>query len=301
MTDKKACRDGYGKALVELGRNKKIVALSADLAPSVRMECFKKYYPNRYFDVGVAEQNLVTVASGLSHVGKIPFVSSFGMFSPGRNWEQIRTTICYNNANVKIVSTHSGLNVGEDGATHQALEDIAIMRCIPNMVVIQPIDYEQTKKATKAIANYKGPCYMRLGRYKSEEITTSKTNFKIGRAQKLRDGKKACIIGCGPILIEALKVADELKNIRVLNMHTIKPIDKNAIIKTAKECKKIITIEDHQTMGGLGSAVAEVVAENYPCKVHRIGVQDKFGESGTAEQLFKKYKITKEKIKSLLK
>ncbi len=301
MKDEKSCRDGFGEALLELGKNKKIVALSADLAPSVRMKWFKEKYPNRYFDVGVAEQNLVTVGSGLAHVGKIPFVSSFGTFSPGRNWEQIRTTICYNNVNVKIVSTHTGLDVGQDGATHQMLEDIALMRTLPNMIVIQPIDFEQAKKATHAISKYNGPCYIRMGRSKNEEITTSKTDFKIGKAQELRKGKKACIIGCGPILIEGIKAADEIKNVRVLNMHTIKPIDKKAIIKAAKECKKIITIEDHQINGGLGSAVAEIVSENYPCKVIRIGVNDKFGESGTAKELFKKNKITKNKIINLLK
>ncbi len=294
----KSGRDGFGDALLNLGKNKNIVALTADLSPSVRMDAFKKKYPSRFFDVGVAEQNLIGVGSGLSHVGKLPFIAGFGAFMPGMCYQQIRTTIAYNNNNVKLVATHCGLDVGEDGAMHQMLEDIGLMRILPNMTVIVPCDYWQTYKATIAVSKLKGPSYIRVGRSKTNEITSNKTSFKIGKAQTLRKGKKACIIACGPILFDALKAADEIGNVRVINLHTIKPIDKPAILKAAKECKNIITLEDHQINGGMGSAVCEVIAGR--CKVVRLGVEDKFGESGDSKELMKKYGLTKEKIKKVL-
>lgn len=304
---KAATRDGFGKGLVELGKkNKNVVAICADLKGSVRMNWFEEHFPKRYVEVGVAEQNLVTVASGMAHMGKIPFASSFAVFCPGRCWEQIRTTIGYNNQNVKIVGSHAGLTTGEDGATHQAIEDIATMRSIPGMTVIMPCDFFEAKKATIALGKHVGPAYLRIVRDKTETMTTSNTPFKIGKAITLRNGKDIAIIGCGPILIEAMKAADELKkkkiNARVINIHTIKPIDKTAIIRAAKECKRIITIEDHNVLGGLGSAVSEVVSEACPVKVVRLGMQDKYGESGKPDQLFKKYgmdssKIVKEALK----
>jgi len=298
MNKNKACRDGYGKALVEVGKlNKNVVAITADLSPSVKMDDFKKKFPTRFFDVGVAEQNLVTVGSGLAHVGKIPFVSSFGMFCPGRCWEQIRTTIAYNNNNVKIVSTHCGLNVGQDGATHQILEDIAIMRVIPNMTVVVPCDFEQTKKATHAISKFKGPCYMRVGRSKSRALTTAKTGFKIGKAQLLKKGKDIAIIGCGPVLTKAIDAAKKSKkSVRVINMHTIKPLDEKMLTKVAKECKKIITIEDHGVEGGLGSAVSEFISEIKPTKIIKLGPKNSFGESGNEKELFEKHGLTVENI-----
>lgn len=294
----KASRDGFGDALVKLGKDKKVVALTADLSPSVRMEAFKKKYPSRFYDVGVAEQNLVGVASGLAHVGKIPFASSFGAFMPGMCYQQIRTTVAYNKANVKLVATHCGIDVGEDGAMHQMLEDIALMRALPNMTVIVPCDYWQTYKATLAVAKVKGPTYIRVGRSKTMEITSKRTPFKIGKAQVMRKGKKACIIACGPVLYDCLKAADEVKNVRVINLHTIKPIDKRTILQAAKECKKIITVEDHQINGGMGSAVAEMVAGK--CEVIRLGVDDTFGESGSSKDLMQKHRLTKDKIKKSL-
>ncbi|MBT3304126.1 transketolase family protein [Candidatus Woesearchaeota archaeon] len=294
----KAGRDGFGDALLALGKNKQVVALTADLSPSVRMDAFKKKYPTRFFDVGVAEQNLIGVASGLSHVGKIPFTSSFGAFMPGMCYQQIRTTVAYNNNNVKLVATHCGIDVGEDGAMHQMLEDIALMRVLPNMTVVVPCDYNQAYKATLAMAKLKGPCYMRVGRSKTMEITSKRTPFKIGRAQTLRKGKKACIIASGPVLYDALKAADEVGNVRVINLHTIKPIDTRTILKAAKECKKIITIEDHQIAGGMGSAVSELVSGK--CEVVRLGIDDEFGESGNSQELMKKFGLTKEHIKKAL-
>ena len=287
-------RNGYGDALVELGtRNKKIMVLCADLKDSTRVNKFAEKFPKRYVEMGVAEQNLVTVASGLAAVGKIPFASSYAAFCPGRCWEQIRTTICYNNQNVKIIGAHAGISVGPDGATHQALEDIAIMRSLPNMIVIVPADYEQTKKATKAIAKFKGPAYMRFARNKTEQMTTSKTPFEIGKAQIWKDGKDICLIGTGPVMAQCLQAAEKLQqqgiSAMVINNHTIKPLDKSTILKAAKKCKKIITVEEAQIMGGMGSAVAEFLSETYPVKIKRIGVKDRYGESGEPEELLKHF------------
>jgi transketolase len=297
----KSCRDAFGEVLLELGKkNNKILAVSADLAESTRCLEFSKKYPNRFFEVGVAEQNMAGVASGLALEGFIPFICSFAVFSPGRNWEQIRVSICYNNANVKIISSHAGLNVGPDGATHQALEDMAIMRVLPKMTVIAPGDYLETKKAIRAAVKIKGPVYIRYGRAKSPVFTTSQTSFKIGQAEVLKKGKDVTIIACGPMVYEALVAAENLakNNIKaeVINCHTIKPIDKKTIINSAKKTNKIVTIEEHQVNGGLGSAITEVLSQNYPIPVEMIGMPDSFGESGSADKLLNKYKINYQEI-----
>jgi len=299
----KACRDGFGEALLKLGKNNKnVVVVSADLAESTHCLEFGKKYPARFFEVGVAEQNMAGIGAGLALEGKIPFICSFAVFSPGTNWEQIRVSVCYNQANVKIVSSHAGLNVGEDGATHQALEDIAIMRVLPNMMVIAPCDYKETKKAVLAAAKIKGPIYIRYGREKCPVITNAKTPFAFGKANVMRTGKDVTIIACGPIVAEALEAANELAKQRiqaeVINCHTIKPIDKATIIKSAKKTKKVVTVEEHQVNGGLGSAVAEVLGQNYPVKMKIIGMPDKFGESGTAKQLLDKYGLN---VKGIIK
>ena len=296
----KSCRDGFGEALLELGKkDKKVVVVSADLAESTRCLEFGKKYPSRFFEVGVAEQNMAGVGAGLALEGLTPFICSFAVFSPGRNWEQIRVSVCYNKANVKIVSSHAGLNVGEDGATHQALEDIALMRVLPNMTVIAPCDFEETKKAVLAAAKMKGPVYIRYGREKTP-IISGKSKFQIGKADILRSGKDVTIIACGSMVYEALLAAEELAkekiSAEVINCHTIKPIDKVTIISSAKKTKKVITVEDHQVNGGLGSAVAEVLSQNYPVSMKIIGMPDKFGESGTAKQLLEKYGLNKDKL-----
>lgn len=293
-TKMKSCRDGFGSALVELGkRNKNIVALSADLSPSVRLTDFRKKFPGRYFDTGVAEQNLIGVASGMARLGKIPFAASFGAFMPGMCFQQIRTAVSYNNANVKLIASHCGINVGEDGATHQMTEDIAMMRSLPNMTVISPCDYEQTKKAVFAASKMKGPCYIRFGRDDSLQITKKSTPFKIGKAQIIKEGNKIAVIANGQLLGEVMKAVEFCGDISVMviNMHTIKPIDENAVLYAAKKCRRIITVEDHQINGGLGSAVSEVVCEKCPVPVHMMGLRS-FGESGSSEELMKKYGLT---------
>jgi len=291
-------RDGFGKGLLALGRNKNVVVLSADLSESTRAIWFKEKYPERYIECGVAEQNLMGVAAGLALSGKIPYACSFAVFSPGRNWAQIRVSVCYSGANVKIASTHAGISTGADGATHQALEDIAITRCLPNMTVVVPCDSLEAEKATIAVSKIKGPCYLRLGREKFPVITTKKTPFKIGKANIMRKGKDVTVIACGMIVNEALKAAEQLKKIsvRVINCHTIKPIDKNIIIKAARETKAIVTAEEHNIYGGLGSAVAEIVSENHPVPIKRVGIKDKFGESGSPKELLKKYGLTDKEI-----
>lgn len=312
-------RNGFGEGLVLAGdADTSVVALCADLTESVRMQGFKDKYPERFIEVGVAEQNLVTVASGLAHVGKIPFTASYATFSPGRNWEQIRTTICYNDVPVKIIGGHAGLSVGPDGATHQALEDVAIMRALPNMVVIVPVDAIEARKATVALAQNGKPTYLRLSRDKVPTITTEETPFEIGKAEvyfdsaegshkgadptslKLR-GASVSIIACGQLVYRALKVAKELEKenilVRVINCHTIKPIDSKTILQAAEETGAIVTVEEHQITGGLGSAVAEVVSQSYPVPMNIIGVEDSFGESGKPEELMKKFGLTEDHIK----
>lgn len=290
----KSSRDGFGEAMLYLGaKNKNVVVVSADLAESTRVDKFAEKFPHRFFEVGVAEQNMMGIAAGLALSDKIPYATSFGVFSPGRNWDQIRVSVAYSKANVKIIASHTGLAVGEDGASHQALEDIALMRTLPNMTVIAPADYNETKKATIMAAKIKGPVYIRFARQASAEITSNNSSFKIGKANVLKTGKDLTIIGCGPILEEALLAEKELKkkniSVEIINCHTIKPLDKATILRSVKKTKHLITIEDHQKAGGLGSAIAEMLAENYPTKMQIIGVKDSFGESGKPKELWDKY------------
>ncbi|MDO8513285.1 MAG: transketolase family protein [bacterium] len=291
---KKATRDAFGEAILQLAReNKQIVALSANLAESTRLDGLIKELPDQYFEVGVAEQNMAGIAAGLALSGKIPFITSFAAFSPGRNWEQIRVAICYNNANVKIVSTHAGLSVGADGATHQALEDIAITRAIPDLVILSPADYYEAKKAVIAAAEYKGPVYIRLSRQPSPFITDESTRFEIGKCNILKEGKDLTIVAMGLMVNEAMLAADKLEkegiSAEVINCHTIKPLDKQTIISSVKKTGRAITAEEHQIIGGLGSAVSEILSENYPVPIKRIGIHDCFGESGSAGELLSKY------------
>ena len=306
----KSTRLGYGKGLLEAGiENENIVALCADLRESTKMDLFADKFKERFIEVGVAEQNLASVASGMASMGKIPFISSFAIFSPGRNWEQIRTNICYNNQAVKIASTHSGLSVGPDGGSHQALEDIAITRVIPNMVVISPCDMIEAKKATIEISKTKDPTYLRLTRNNTPIITTEETPFEIGKAQIVfvpENGlAKVGIIATGPILYNALMSAKKLEEegvkVKVMNLSTIKPLDQESLIALAKETKLIVTIEDHQVSGGMGSAVAECLSQNYPTKIEFIGVKDKFGQSGTANELYEHYGLNVTQITETIK
>lgn len=319
-------RNGFGEGLVLAGEaDKNVVALCADLTESTRMEAFKKKFPERFVEVGVAEQNLVTVGSGMAAVGKIPFVASYATFSPGRNWEQIRTTICYNDQPVKIVGSHAGISVGPDGATHQALEDMAIMRVLPNMIVVCPCDAIEAKKATQAIARNGKPTYIRLSRDKSPVVTTEETSFEIGKAEvffegnpstshsTLRDelsgsdskssGRSAdvTIIACGVMVYQAMLAAKELEenhiSARVINNHTIKPLDEKTILAAAEETGAIVTAEEHQKAGGLGSAIMELVTEKHPVPVIRVGIDDRFGESGEPQQLMEKFGLTHKEIK----
>ncbi len=294
-------RNGFGEGLVLAAEeNEQVVGLCADLTESTRMQEFAEKFPQRFIEIGVAEQNLATVAAGMALGGKIPFISSYATFSPGRNWEQIRTTICYNDVPVKIIGSHAGISVGPDGATHQALEDIAIMRALPNMVVISPADCIEAKKATQAIARFPSPCYIRLSRDKVPTITTEQTPFEIGKAEIYYEGKDATIIATGQMVYIALLAAKELKenniSVRVINCHTIKPLDQKTILQAAEETGAIVTVEEHQVNGGLGSAVAEVVSQNFPVPMKIIGVEDHFGESGTPEELLEKFGLTKQAI-----
>lgn len=300
----KSIRDGFGEALTELGNtNLDVVVLTADLAESTRVKDFADKFPSRFYQVGVAEQGLVTVAAGMALAGKIPFTTSYAVFSPGRTWEQIKVTASLNDVPVKIVGAHAGFGASMYGATHESLEDIALMRVIPNMVVVSPCDYEEAKKATAAIANNGKPSYLRLARQESPVITNENSKFEIGKAVTLYEGKdpQVAIIGCGPILSEALEAAKELKEIgietMVINNHTIKPIDDIAITNAARICGAIVTVEEHQVMGGLGSAVAEVVVQGHNVPMEFVGVKDSFGESAkTPDELWKKFGLKKENI-----
>lgn len=297
-----ATRDAYGEALKELGKiNKDVVVLDADLSKSTKTAEFQKEFPERFINVGIAEQNLIGTAAGLSTTGKIPFASSFAMFATGRAFEIIRNSVAYPKLNVKVAATHAGLTVGEDGASHQALEDISIMRTIPNMVVINPADGIEAKKAIIKLAEYVGPAYIRLGRSKVPVIfDESNYEFEIGKGIQLSDGNDVTIIGTGIMVSMALEAKEILSkegiNARVINIHTIKPIDQDIIIKSAKETGAIVTAEEHNVIGGLGSAVAEVISENYPVPLSRVGVNDTFGESGSGDDLLKKYGLTPENI-----
>jgi len=300
----KSIRDGFGEALVELGeKNKNIIVLTADLADSTRVKDFADKFPDRFYQVGVAEQGLVTIAAGIAEAGKIPFTTSYAVFSPGRTWEQIKVTAALNNVPVKIVGAHAGFGASMYGATHESLEDIALMRVMPNMVIVSPCDYEEAKKATIAVANNGKPSYLRLARQNSPVLTKPRDDFEIGKANVLYEGKdpQVAIIGCGPILAEALSAAEYLKNIgietMVINNHTIKPIDDIAITNAARICGAIVTVEEHQIAGGLGSAVAEVLSQSYPVPIEFVGVRDSFGESAkTYDELWKKFGLKKENI-----
>lgn len=289
-------RDGYGKGLVEAGeKDERVVALCADLTDSTRTSWFKEKFPSRFVEIGVAEQLLATVASGMANYGKIPFIASYAAFSPGRNWEQIRTTIALNDVPVKIAGCHAGISVGPDGATHQALEDIATMRAMPNMIVISPADAVEAKKATIEAAFNGKPTYIRLAREKTPIVTTDETPFKIGKADVFweQNDPQVAIIATGPLLYEALVAAKKLSaskiNSLVINCHTIKPIDEQAIVKAAKLAGAVVTVEEHQINGGLGGAVAEVLAKNYPVPMEFVGMPDHYGESGEPNELLKKY------------
>jgi len=289
-------RKGFGLGLLEAGeKNENVVGLCADLTESTQMHLFADKFPKRFIEVGVAEQNLVTVASGLAHMGKIPFVSSYAMFSPGRNWEQIRTTITYNNVPVKIVGSHAGVSVGPDGGTHQALEDIALMRVLPRMVVVTPCDSLEARKATLALAENRQPSYLRLAREKTPIITTLESPFEIGKASLLWvvEQPEVAIIACGSLVHNALVAATELwhqgVSVLVLNNHTIKPMDEEQVVKVAKRTRAVVTVEEHQIAGGMGSAVSELLARTYPVPIEFVGVQDKYGQSGEPAELVEYY------------
>ncbi|RCX16110.1 transketolase subunit B [Anaerobacterium chartisolvens] len=301
MADKIATRHAYGEALSELGKEPNVVALDADVSTCTMSCMFGEKYPDRFYNVGIAEANMVGIAAGMSTLGQIPFIHTFAMFAAGRTYDQIRNTLAYPHLNVKVVGTHAGLTVGEDGATHQCLEDLGLMRAIPEMVVICPCDGNETKQAVRAIASYNGPCYLRLGRLAVDVVTEFPGyKFEIGKAQSLKDGTDATIIATGIMVQIALKAAAELEkeniNVRVLNMHTIKPIDKDAIINAAKETGAIITAEEHNVLTGLGSAVSEVVTDTVPVPVLKVGTEDTFGKSGNAEALMERFGLNKENI-----
>ncbi len=296
---KKATRESYGAALAEYGADERIVVLDADLSKSTKTEMFKKAYPERFFNAGIAEANMMCVAAGLASCGKIAFASTFAMFAAGRAFEQVRNSIGYTKLNVKIGATHAGISVGEDGASHQCLEDIALMRSIPNMVIINPADDIEARLAVKAAIDHDGPVYMRFGRLAVEDINGADYNFELGKGVQLADGNDVTIIATGLMVEKALEAKEILKkdgiSARVINIHTIKPIDKDIIIKAAKETGAIVTVEEHSIYGGLGSAVSEVVCENAPCTVKIMGT-DKFGRSGKPAELFEIYGLTPQKI-----
>lgn len=297
----KATRESYGMALVELGKeNEKVVVLDADLSKSTKTCDFKNMFKDRFFNAGIAEQNLMGMAAGFANVGNIPFASTFAVFATGRAFEVIRNSICYPKMNVKIAATHAGITVGEDGGSHQSVEDIALMSALPNMTVIVPADHREAMQATKAAANFEGPVYLRFGRCNTEDIFDDNYKFEIGKGVTLRDGHDVAIIATGMMVQKAIEASDKLKeegiNARVINISTIKPIDRELIIKAAKETKGIVTAEEHSIIGGLGATVSQVVTSSEPTKVKSIGIKDTFGESGTPDELMKKYKLTSDEI-----
>ncbi|HOS50747.1 MAG TPA: transketolase family protein [Bacillota bacterium] len=299
-------RDGYGHGLVDAGKmDENVVALGADITASVRVDWFQKEFPERFFSVGIAEQDQMCIAAGLALMGKVPFVTNYGVFLAGRAWDQIRTTVCYSNLNVKLGGAHGGISVGADGATHQALEEIALMRCLPNMKVIVPADAIEARKATVAIAKTYGPAYVRFGREKVPVVTDEATPFEIGKAYCCKDGTDVAIVACGAMVYEALVAAEKLAksgiSAMVINNHTVKPIDKDTLIEAAKKTKAVVTAEEHQLMGGMGSAVLEVLAQNYPVPARMVGVEDRFGESGDPDTLMKAFGLTSDHIVEVAK
>lgn len=302
----KPTRDGYGEGLVAAGeKNSDIVALGADITASVRVDWFRDRFPDRFFNLGIAEQNHMGIAAGLSLAGKVPFVTNYGVFLAGRAWDQIRTTVCYSNLNVKLGGAHGGISVGPDGATHQALEEVSIMRCLPNMKVIVPADYLETKKATIAAAEMFGPIYIRFGREKVPMITNEETPFEIGKAYCVREGTDVAIIACGVMVYEGLVAAEALAkegiSVMVINNHSVKPIDEKTIIEAAQKTGAVVTAEEHQVAGGMGSAVLEVLAQNCPVPVKMVGVYDRFGESGEPDILMKEFGLNSESLINAVK
>jgi transketolase len=300
-------RNGFGEGLIEAGdRDRDVLAICADLSESTRMEGFKKKHPAQYIEIGVAEQMLVAMAGGLAATGKIPWIASYAMFNPGRSWEQVRTIMALNETNVKIAGAHAGVSVGPDGATHQAIEDIAIMRVIPHMTVVVPCDSVQTKKATLALTQRFGPTYLRFGRDKSPIVTSEATPFEVGKAQTFREGNDVAIVACGILVYNALIAADELARedgleVRVINNHTIKPMDEVAIADAARSCGAVVTVEEHQIHGGMGSAVAEVLAARHPAPIEFVGVNDAFGQSGDPAELIEHYGMGTRSIKDAVR
>lgn len=295
--EKKGAREGFGRGLVEAGEaNEAVVALTGDLADSTKVGEFRDRFPDRFFQVGVAEQNMMGIAAGLALSGKIPFASSYATFSPGRNWDQLRVSVAYSGANVKVVGAHAGLSVGPDGATHQALEDIAIVRVLPGMTVVVPCDYEEARRAVHALVDHRGPSYLRFGRSKTAVVTTAKTPFQLGRAEIFRNGSDIAIIACGTLVFEALLAANQLASVgiaaRVINCHTVKPLDRETVVAAARECGVVLTAEEHQVTGGLGGAVAELLAQTCPVPMDLVGMPDSFGESGTPDELFRKWGLS---------
>ena len=304
--DWQGSREGFGEALVELGEaNPRVVVLTCDLTNSVRAEAFKNKFPDRFFQFGVAEQNMMGIAAGMSLTGYIPYVCTYGIFSSGRCWEQLRLSVCYSNCNVKVEGAHSGLLVGPDGASHQATEDIATTRVIPNLRVVVPCDTVEARKAAIAAADVQGPVYIRLGREPIPVITNEKTPFNLGKALILREGKDVTVVACGVEVSQSLLAAEEMEkegiSVGVVNLHTIKPIDRETLIKLAKETGAVVTAEVHQVSGGLGSAVAEVLSENYPVPIEMVGIRDKFGVSGPPWELLKHFGLTSDDIKEAVK
>ncbi|MBR0428338.1 MAG: transketolase family protein [Clostridia bacterium] len=297
----KATRQSYGEALVELGKeNEKIVVLDADLANATKTIEFAKEFPQRFFDIGIAEADMIGTAAGMSLCGKIPYASTFAVFAAGRTYDQIRSSVCYPNLNVKICATHAGVTVGEDGATHQMLEDLSLMRVLPNMKVFCPSDDVQTKWIIKEISKIQGPCYVRLCRLATPDIYDENQKFEIGKMVQIGEGKDATIFATGVVVSEALKAQKVLKekgiDVRVVDVHTIKPLDEEMILKCAKETKRLISIEDHSILGGMGSSISEVLTEKHPARLERMGIKDKFGKSGKAEELLKHFGIDSEAI-----
>lgn len=306
MDKKVATRKSYGEALAQLGKeNPNVVVLDADLAGATKTDMFAKQFPDRFFDMGIAEANMMATAAGFATCGKIPYASTFAVFAAGRAYDQIRNSICYPKLNVKICATHCGVTVGEDGATHQMIEDLSLMRTLPNMTVMSTSDDTQTKWAIKEIAKIQGPVYLRLARMETPIIYDENTKFEIGKAIQIGEGTDGTVFATGITVLEAIKAQEILKqegiNIRVVDMHTIKPIDKEIIIKSAKETKKLISIEDHNIIGGLGSAISEILTEEYPTKLIRLGIKDVFGKSGKAEELIKYFGITADNIIEVMK
>ena len=304
--EKKATRQAYGETLAEIGEKyNDIVVFDADLAAATKTGIFAKKFPERFFDMGIAENNMVSTAAGMATTGKIPFVSTFAVFAAGRSYDQIRNSICYPNLNVKICATHSGITVGEDGATHQMLEDLALMRVLPNMIVLSPSDEIETKWAIEEAYKIKGPVYVRLSRLATPVIYEESQKFELGKMIQIGEGRDLTIFATGDVVSEALKAKEILEkeniNIRVIDVHTVKPLDEDMIIKCAKETKKLISLEDHSVIGGLGSAISEVLTSQYPIKLERIGIKDVFGKSGKAEKLLHYYKLDYEAIVEKIK